>query len=139
MQDNVCRIWKKFGIEQHCDQGTVSFCDWLWVQLLPVSFSVWSVLLVSTWISLCSDIIRNICIEPTLLHYITYIFSYFRYSWSYEMCVWWAAKVSRHSADESLQTCISKVDIWTICKLTTITVWFFGCWLWWKYELVVIM
>lgn len=73
------------------------------------------------------------------LHYVTYILTNSRYSWSYEVCVWWTAEVSRHSADESLQTCISKVDIRTICELTTIRVWFFGCWLWWKYELIVIL
>lgn len=105
--------------------------------LLPVCSSMWSVVLVSTCtcISFCSDV-RNTCMKPTLHNY---ILTNSRYSWSYEVCVWWSAEVSRHSADESLQTCISKVDVRTICELTTIRVWFFGCWLWWKYELIAIL
>jgi hypothetical protein len=69
------------------------------------------------------DICRNMGIRLTPLTYS------FRYSWSYEVCVWWTAEISRHGAYESLQTCISKMDIWTICELTAISVSLCGCWL----------
>jgi len=77
------------------------------------------------------DICRNMGIRLTPLTYS------FRYSWSYEVCVWWTAEISRHGAYESLQTCISKMDIRTICKLTAISVPLFGYWLQWMYESLV--
>ena len=83
---------------------------------------LWPILLVPSEVHVV-DICRNMGIRLTPLTYS------FRYSWSYEVCVWWTAEISRHGAYESLQTCISKMDIWTICQLTAISVSLFGCWL----------
>jgi len=38
-----------------------------------------------------------------------------RYSWSHEMHIWRTAQISGHCSDESLQACVSKVDLqWTM-------------------------
>lgn len=40
----------------------------------------------------------------------TIIFSC-RYTWAHEVCVWWTAQSSRHHSNESVQACLSQVDV----------------------------
>jgi hypothetical protein len=110
-------------------------CTSIWsgsASRMHAAMFLWPILLVPNEVHVV-DICRNSGIRLTLLTYC------FRYSWSYEVCVWWTAEISRHGAYESLQTCISKMDIRTICELTAISVSLFGSWLQWMYESLVIM